>query len=124
MTTTAELARSRRPYVHATVVRAQAPTSARPGDEAFILDDGSIEGFVGGVCAESSVRAAALDALRDGNTVLLRVLPPGAQPFPTPPAPWSSSTRATPAAPSRSSCVPCCPSPCWPWSAPPPSARP
>jgi len=67
------------------VVRAQAPTSARAGDDAVILDDGSIEGFVGGVCAESSVRAAALDALRDGNSLLLRVLPEGAPDFPAAP---------------------------------------
>ncbi|GAA0486665.1 carbon monoxide dehydrogenase F protein [Paractinoplanes deccanensis] len=80
-----ELTNERRPFVHATVVRAQEPTSARPGDDAVILADGSIEGFVGGVCAESSVRAAALDSLRDGNTVLLRVLPEESAPFPETP---------------------------------------
>lgn len=37
--------------------------------------DGSIEGFVGGDCAESSVRTAALSALAQGETLLLRVLP-------------------------------------------------
>jgi xanthine dehydrogenase accessory factor len=82
-----ELTGQRRPFVHATVVRAQAPTSARAGDDAVILDDGSIEGFVGGVCAESSVRAAALDALQDGNSLLLRVLPEDSPDFP--PAPGS-----------------------------------
>ena len=81
----AELTVSRLPFVHATVVRAQEPTSARPGDDAVILADGSIEGFVGGVCAESSVRAAALDTLKDGNTLLLRVLPDGAGEFPESP---------------------------------------
>ncbi|WCN79174.1 XdhC family protein [Micromonospora sp. LH3U1] len=89
MTTIAERAReltvSREPFVHATVVRAQDPTSARPGDDAVIRADGSIEGFVGGVCAESSVRAAALDTLRDGTALLLRVLPDGAAPFPETP---------------------------------------
>ncbi|MET8258244.1 XdhC family protein [Micromonospora sp. NPDC005205] len=89
MTTIAERAReltdTREPFVHATVVRAQDPTSARPGDDAVIRSDGSIEGFVGGVCAESSVRAAALDALRDGTALLLRVLPEGATPFPETP---------------------------------------
>lgn len=80
-----ELTFSRRPFVHATVVRAQEPTSARAGDDAVILDDGSIEGFVGGVCAESSVRAAALDSLKDGNTVLLRVLPEDGAGFPDTP---------------------------------------
>ena len=82
---TQALARTRTPYVRATVVRAQEPTSARPGDAAVILGDGTIEGFVGGVCAESSVRAAALDTLHDGRTLLLRVLPDGAGDFPEAP---------------------------------------
>ncbi len=79
------LVRRRMPFVQATVVRAQEPTSARPGDSAVILADGSIEGFVGGVCAESSVRIAALDTLRDGNTLLLRVLPDHDSDFPETP---------------------------------------
>ncbi|MEU4420083.1 XdhC family protein [Actinoplanes sp. NPDC024001] len=80
-----ELADARRPFVHATVVRAQEPTSARAGDDAVILADGSIEGFVGGVCAETSVRAAAMETLRDGNTILLRVLPEDETGFPETP---------------------------------------
>ncbi len=80
-----ELAIARVPFVHATVVRAQVPTSARPGDDAIILADGSIEGFVGGHCAESSVRVAALGALGSGETVLLRVLPDGEATFPESP---------------------------------------
>ncbi|MEV6815002.1 XdhC family protein [Micromonospora sp. NPDC051296] len=80
-----ELTAAREPFVHATVVRVQEPTSALPGDAAVILRDGSIEGFVGGACAESSVRAAALDTLRDGNTLLLRVLPDGTAAFPDTP---------------------------------------
>jgi xanthine dehydrogenase accessory factor len=79
------LTEQRTPFVHATVVRAQEPTSARAGDAAVILGDGSIEGFVGGVCAESSVRAAALDTLRDGKAMLLRVLPDGEATFPDAP---------------------------------------
>jgi xanthine dehydrogenase accessory factor len=79
------LTRQRMPFVRATVVRAQEPTSASPGDSAVILADGSIEGFVGGVCAESSVRLAALDTLRDGNTLLLRVLPDHDSDFPETP---------------------------------------
>ncbi len=72
-----ELTRSRVPFVQATVVRAQAPSSAHAGDRAIVLADGSIEGFVGGQCATGSVRTAALDALRTGEGVLLRVLPDG-----------------------------------------------
>jgi xanthine dehydrogenase accessory factor len=79
------LTEQRRPFVHATVVRAQEPTSARAGDAAVILADGTIEGFVGGQCAESSVRTAALDTLRDGRTLLLRVLPDDSAGFPETP---------------------------------------
>ena len=48
----------------------------------MVLADGSIEGFIGGVCAEGSVRSAALAALADGRSVLLRVMPDGAAGFP------------------------------------------
>jgi len=68
--------------VHATVVRAEAPASAHAGDDAIVLADGTIEGFVGGRCAEQSVRTAALDTLRAGRSLLLRVLPDGADGFP------------------------------------------
>lgn len=80
-----ELISARVPLVHATVVRAQKPTSARPGDEAIVLADGTMEGFVGGLCAQESVRAAALDALRDDEPILLRVLPDGEGSFPESP---------------------------------------
>jgi xanthine dehydrogenase accessory factor len=77
-----QLRRARTPFVHATVVRAQQPTSAHPGDEAILLSDGTIEGFVGGECAQSSVRKAGLGALQAGESVLLRVLPDGDVHFP------------------------------------------
>jgi xanthine dehydrogenase accessory factor len=77
-----QLRRTRTPFVHATVVRAAPPTSAHPGDEAILLSDGSIEGFVGGHCAQSSVRKAALGALQSNESVLLRVLPDGDVHFP------------------------------------------
>ena len=84
-----ELTRSRTPFVQATVVRAQEPSSARAGDRAIVLTDGSIEGFVGGECATGSVRTAALDALETGQGVLLRVLPGTEEASRTPPAPAS-----------------------------------
>jgi xanthine dehydrogenase accessory factor len=80
-----ELTRSRVPFVQATVVRAQEPSSAHAGDRAIVLRDGTIEGFVGGQCAAGSVRAAALDALESGVGVLLRVLPDGDDAFPQTP---------------------------------------
>jgi xanthine dehydrogenase accessory factor len=69
------LAQAREPFVQATVVRAAAPTSVRPGDAALVLADGTIEGFVGGVCAQSSVRLHAARALETGETLLLRLVP-------------------------------------------------
>jgi xanthine dehydrogenase accessory factor len=69
-------------YVRATVVRAQPPTSALPGDSAVVLADGTIDGFVGGQCATGSVRVAALTALRDREPMLLRILPDSSSAFP------------------------------------------
>ena len=80
-----QLLAARTPFVHATVVRAQQPTSAVAGDEAILLADGTIEGFVGGQCAQNSVRKAALGALQAGESVLLRVLPDGDVHFPEAP---------------------------------------
>lgn len=62
-------------YVHARVVLAEAPTSAKPGAEALVLPDGTIEGFVGGTCAESTVRAQGLALLDSGESLLLRLTP-------------------------------------------------
>jgi xanthine dehydrogenase accessory factor len=70
-----ELRAARTPFVVATVVRAQRPTSVRMGDAALVLGDGTIEGFVGGTCAEQSVRLHALRALETGEALLLRILP-------------------------------------------------
>jgi xanthine dehydrogenase accessory factor len=70
-----DLRRARTPYVLATVVRALRPTSAKPGDRALVLADGSIEGFVGGTCAESTVRLQGLRLLETGSSTLLRITP-------------------------------------------------
>ncbi len=61
--------------VTATVVHVQRPASVEPGNVALVLPDGTIEGFVGGMCPEHSVRAYALQALARGESVLLRILP-------------------------------------------------
>lgn len=71
----AELVRDRVPFVHATVVRAQAPTSVAVGDAALVHADGRIEGFVGGTCAQASVQVHGLAALEAGTPLLLRILP-------------------------------------------------
>jgi xanthine dehydrogenase accessory factor len=71
----AALRAARTPFVEALVVRAQRPTSARPGARALVLGDGTIEGFVGGECAEASVRLHALRALETGEPILLHIEP-------------------------------------------------
>src|SRR5947209_17105114 len=71
----ANLTSNRLPFVVATVVGARRPTSVRPGDTALITGNGAIEGFVGGVCAESTVRLYALRALETGEPLLLRLVP-------------------------------------------------
>lgn len=68
-----ELDRAGRPYALATVVAVRRPTSARPGSRGLIQPDGSIEGFVGGSCAEPLVIREALRALADGQPRLLRI---------------------------------------------------
>jgi xanthine dehydrogenase accessory factor len=66
---------ARTPFVLATVVRAQRPTSAKAGDCAIVLPDGTIDGFVGGACAESTVRLQGLRLLHTGESTLLRITP-------------------------------------------------
>jgi xanthine dehydrogenase accessory factor len=79
-----QLRSDRRPFVTATVVRAEKPTSAKAGDSALVLDDGTVIGFIGGECAHTSVQVQALAALEVGDPVLLRISPdavaPGAVP--------------------------------------------
>ncbi|NUL29121.1 XdhC family protein [Streptomyces lunaelactis] len=81
MTNTELLARAdvlrhgRAPFVLATVVHAERPTSAKPGDSALVLPDGTVEGFVGGTCAETTVQLQGLRLLETGESLLLRITP-------------------------------------------------
>jgi xanthine dehydrogenase accessory factor len=63
------------PFVTATVVRVERPTSAQTGNVALVRRDGTIEGFVGGICAQHSVRLYSLKVIESGKPVLLRILP-------------------------------------------------
>jgi xanthine dehydrogenase accessory factor len=71
----AELSEAGVAFVEATVVRCSSPTSARTGDRAIVLGDGTIEGFVGGSCADTTVRLQALRALETGESSLLKIVP-------------------------------------------------
>jgi len=72
-----ELAAQGTPFVTATVVRAQRPTSVKAGDVALVLGDGTIEGFIGGVCAQQSVRVYSFKAIETEEALLLRIVPDG-----------------------------------------------
>ena len=69
----AELVAADRPFAVATVVAVRKPTSARPGASGIVHPDGSIEGWVGGSCAQPVVVREALRALADGQPRLLRL---------------------------------------------------
>src|SRR4249920_2547916 len=69
----AELEAAGRPFAVATVVAVQRPTSARPGASGLVHPDGSIEGWVGGSCAQPVVVREALRSLQDGQPRLLRL---------------------------------------------------
>jgi xanthine dehydrogenase accessory factor len=73
-----ELTESGAVFATATVVRVEHPASAQPGNVALVHDDGEIEGFVGGACAQNSVRLYSLKAIERGEPLLLRILPEGA----------------------------------------------
>ena len=67
----AELQRSGEAFALATVVRCEAPTSAKPGAKALIRENGRVQGWVGGACAEPVVAREALQAIRDGRPRLI-----------------------------------------------------
>jgi xanthine dehydrogenase accessory factor len=72
-----ELAAEGAPFVVATVVRVQRPASVEPGSVGLVHADGTIEGFIGGVCAQHSVRLHALEAIEAEQPLLLRVVADG-----------------------------------------------
>lgn len=68
----AALAGRGEPHVLATVVETMGSTSAHAGDKALINAAGTVlAGWVGGGCAESTVRQAALESLADGTPRLI-----------------------------------------------------
>jgi xanthine dehydrogenase accessory factor len=69
----AELEAQGRSFVVATVVAVRRPTSARPGAAGIVHPDGTIEGWVGGSCAQPVVVREALRSLVDGQPRLLRL---------------------------------------------------
>ena len=63
------------PYAIATVVKAESPSSGKPGDKAVVSADGEIFGWIGGGCAQPVVTQAVTDALIDGKPLIVRISP-------------------------------------------------
>lgn len=61
------LMRANEPFVVATVVWCERPTSAKPGARAIIQADGTITGWIGGSCAQPVVIREAQRILREGD---------------------------------------------------------
>ena len=62
-----QLEQARSPFVLATVVWCERPTSSKPGAQAIIGADGTITGWIGGSCAQPVVIREALRAMREGD---------------------------------------------------------
>jgi xanthine dehydrogenase accessory factor len=62
-----QLTQAGEPFVLATVVWCERPTSAKPGAQAIIQADGKMTGWIGGSCAQPVVLREALRVLREGD---------------------------------------------------------
>jgi len=67
------------PYALVSVVRTQAPSSARAGDKALVTAQGIVHGWIGGGCAQPAVLHTVRAALQDGRARLIRVAPADAE---------------------------------------------
>lgn len=59
------------PFATATVTWRRGPSSGKPGAKAIIFADGTVEGWMGGACAEPTVVSEALSCLQDRQPRLL-----------------------------------------------------
>jgi len=71
----ADLARRGEPFILATVVRREAPSSAQAGDMAIITAEGKFHGWLGGSCTRPTVVREAMRALSDGRPGLIALSP-------------------------------------------------
>ena len=63
------------PYALVSVLRVQAPASAKPGDKAVVTADGIVHGWIGGGCAQPAVLRTVKNALADGVARVIRIAP-------------------------------------------------
>ena len=75
LATATRLLQQDQPYALVTVLRVQAPASARPGDKAIVTPDGIVQGWIGGGCAQPAVLRTVRQALADGRAQMIRIAP-------------------------------------------------
>ena len=63
------------PFCLVSVLRVQAPASARPGDKAVVSASRIEAGWIGGGCAQPAVLRTVRQALADGRSRLIRITP-------------------------------------------------
>ena len=70
-----ELIEQNEPFAWAVVVRCTPPTSAKPGAKGIILADGTLEGWIGGGCAQPVVIREGVKSIKSGIPKLIRIMP-------------------------------------------------
>ncbi|HZR39053.1 MAG TPA: XdhC family protein [Ktedonobacteraceae bacterium] len=66
-----QLLHNQEPFVLATVIWCERPTSAKPGAQAIIQSNGQVTGWIGGSCAQPIVVREALRLLQEGGNPFL-----------------------------------------------------
>ena len=75
LATAQRLQQQDQPFALVSVLRVQAPASARPGDKAVVGADGFVQGWIGGGCAQPAVLRTVRLALADGRARMIRIAP-------------------------------------------------
>ena len=68
-----ELRKKNEPFVTATVVRREVPSSGKSGDKAIIDKFGKMIGWIGGGCVKGIILKEADDAIKTGRSRLVKV---------------------------------------------------
>jgi len=68
-----ELRKRNEPFVTATVVRREVPSSGKSGDKAIIDKFGKMTGWIGGGCVKGIILKEADDAIKSGKSRLVKV---------------------------------------------------
>ena len=68
-----ELRKRNEPFVTATVVRREVPSSGRSGDKAVIDKSGAMTGWIGGGCVKGIILKESYEALKSGKSRLVKI---------------------------------------------------